>query len=65
MERNVIKDFKGVILGYIEEDSNGNQICKDSRGKKLGSYDKKSNVTKDIYGKKLSKGNTVVSLLYK
>lgn len=42
MDREVIKDFGGRILGYLEHQSNGDIIVKDFYFKILGKYDKAS-----------------------
>lgn len=63
MKSETIKDFYGVILGYIEEDSNGNKVGKDFYRRIVGKYDKKLNVTKDFYGRIVSKGDVLSSLI--
>ena len=63
MDREVIKDFGGRILGYLEHQSNGDIIVKDFSLKILGKYDKASNTTKDFYGRILFKGNMAASLI--
>ena len=60
-----IRDFGGKILGYIEEDKDGNQRCITFAGKVLGYYDKKTNTTREFNGKITSRGNTCVGFLYK
>lgn len=52
-----IKDFYGKIIGYIEEDSNGNKTVKDFYGRILGYYKKSQNVTTDFYGRKIAQGD--------
>ena len=64
MDREVIKDFGGRILGYLEYQSNGDIIVKDFYFKILGKYDKASNTTKDFYGRILFKGNMAASLIW-
>lgn len=64
MNREIVKDFYGRIIGYIETDTNGNKIGKDFYGRKLGSYDKKLNLTKDFYGRIISKGDTLTGLIF-
>jgi hypothetical protein len=56
-DKQVIKDWRGKIIGYIETDNNGNKIVKDFYRKILGRYDKRSNVTKDFYGRLVAKGD--------
>ena len=64
MQQQVIKDFYGRILGYIEEDAQGNKTAYDFYRKILGKYYKKDNVTKDFYGRILSRGDTTQALVY-
>lgn len=63
MEKQIIKDFYGKIIGSMETQSNGDIIVKDFYGKILGKYDKANDVTKDFYGKILFKGNMAGSLI--
>lgn len=60
-----IKDFYGKIIGFLEEDNNGNQRAKDFYGRIVGTYDKASNYTKDFYGRKIGRGNMLTALLFK
>ena len=59
-----ITDFYGHILGYITTDSaTGNKTAYNFYRKILGRYDKKANVTRDFYGKIVSKGDTTQALV--
>lgn len=60
-----IKDFYGKILGYIEEDEQGNKTIRDFYRKILGRYDKKLNITKDFYGRVLGQGDLSSGLIYR
>ena len=60
-----IRDFQGRILGYIEEDSNGNRTARNFYRQNLGTYYAKENVTKDFYGRIVSSGDTTQALIYK
>ena len=64
VKRDTIRDFYGKILGFVETDKNGDQQVRDFYGKILGFYDKRLDVTRDFYGKILTKGNTVIGLIY-
>jgi len=59
----IIRDFSGRIVGYIETDSQGNKIVRDFYKVILGKYDKKSNITRDFYGKILARGDISSSLI--
>lgn len=63
--KEIIRNFHGRILGYIETDNKGNKIVKDFYGRRLGTYDKENNVTRDFYGRILNRGDSVVSLIFK
>lgn len=66
MHTEYIKNFDGSILGILETKANGDQVIRDFPGQRiLGYYRKKEDHTTDFYGRILSRGNTVVSLLYK
>ena len=60
----IIKDFYGRILGYVEIEPNGNKIFKDFYRRILGRYDKALNATKDFYGRIIAKGDAGVGLIY-
>ena len=63
MDREVIKDYSGKIIGYLEKQPNGDIIVKDFYCKILGRYDKAMDVTKDFYGKILFRGNMATALI--
>lgn len=64
MNREVIKDFYGRIIGSVEEDARGDKIAKDFYGRILGRYDKKQNVTKDFYGRIVGTGDATSKLVW-
>ena len=59
-----IREFSGKIIGFLESDAKGNQQVRDFSLKILGFYDKTNDVTRDFYGKIITRGNTVIGLLY-
>ena len=63
MEKEIIRDFSGRIIGTLETQSNGDVIARDFSGRILGKYDKAMDVTRDFYGKILFKGNMAGSLI--
>lgn len=65
IDRQIIKDDKGRILGTIFTHHNGDKIAKDFYGKIVGTYNKSSNLTKDFYGRIVSKGDILAGLLYR
>lgn len=65
VKRIEIRSFGGKILGYVEEDKDGNQQCKSFGGKILGYYDASSDTTREFGGRVVSRGNTVVGFLYR
>lgn len=64
ISKEPVRLFSGKIIGYIETDKYGNQQARNFYGKILGTYDKPLNVTRDFYGRILSKGNQVVGLVW-
>ena len=64
MTSQTIKDFYGKILGYIEEDLQGNKVAYDFYRRILGKYNKRENKTRDFYGRILSNGDITSSLVY-
>ena len=63
-QEQTIRDFYGRILGFIETDDKGNKIARDFYRRIVGRYDKTRDVTTDFYGRVLTKGDTVASLIY-
>lgn len=60
-----IKDFYGMIIGFIDEDTNtGKKIARSFSGLTLGSYDPYDNTTRNFYGQIISKGDTTSALIY-
>jgi hypothetical protein len=65
-KEEIIKDFYGHFLGIIEYCDNGDQIAKIWQSRQIvGFYRKKFDHTTDFYGRVVSKGNTVIALIYK
>ncbi len=63
-ETTTIRDVSGKIIGYIYIKENGDKTVKNVSGKILGYYYAERNVTTDISGKILSRGDTSSALLY-
>lgn len=64
MNKEIIKDFYGKIIGSIETLNNGDKIARDFYGKIVGKYYKKTNYTTDFYGKILAKGDITSALVW-
>lgn len=58
-----IRDFNGRVIGKVETDKNGNRTVRDFYGRVLGKYFKKSNLTKDFYGRIVARGDSCMLLL--
>ena len=58
-----IKDFYGRIIGWVQEDSNGNKKLTDFQGRIKGRYDKVTDTTRDFYGRVVAKGDQLSMLL--
>lgn len=63
MKKTYIRAFNGKIMGSVEEQPNGDKILKNFYGKPLGKYEKRTDLTKDFYGRVIAKGDVLVSLL--
>ena len=63
MARETVKAYSGIILGYLDNDYNGDVVAKDSCGRILGYYRKSRNVTTDETGRILFYGNCAVALV--
>ena len=63
MKEEVIKDFTGKIIGYIETDNRGNKTIKNFHRQILGFYDANENVTRDFYRRIIARGDCSGMLL--
>lgn len=63
MADQVLKDNRGIPIGRISTASNGVQTIKDPRGIPKGTYDPKTNKTKDARGIPIGTGNLLTTLL--
>lgn len=63
MADQVLKDSRGFTIGKISTDSSGKQTIKDARGFTKGTYDPKTNQTKDARGFLVGSGNLLATLL--
>lgn len=64
MTQQIIKDFYNRIQGYVEYDNRGNGKAFDFYRRLLGTYVKDQNVTKDFYNRIVSRGDSLVALIY-
>lgn len=64
MSKEAIREFSGKIIGWVETDSEGNQIVRNFPGQIVARYDARNNVTRNFTGLIISKGNTAIGQLY-
>lgn len=63
MADQILKNSKGIPIGKIVTSSNGILTIKDEKGIPKGTYDPKSNKTKNHKGIPIGTGNLLVTLL--
>ena len=63
MADEILKDSMGHTIGKISTASNGVQTIKDPRGSTKGTYDPKTNITKDVGGHRVGTGNLLARFL--
>ena len=63
-QEQTIRDFYGRIIGFIITEPNGDKVARDFYRRVVGRYDARRDVTVDFYGRVLTKGDTVASLIY-
>jgi hypothetical protein len=63
MANEIIKDNLGRTLATISEDRKGVLTIKDGLGKLLGTYDPKTNTTKNYLGQVVGTGNQLTRLI--
>lgn len=63
MARQVLKDKLNRPIAYIETNSSGVQTIKDKLNRGLGTYDPKTDKTKDHLNRVVGTGNQLTSLI--
>ena len=61
--RETIRDYGGMIVGYLDHESNGDITVRGYNGLILGRYDKASDTTRSYSGRILYRGNMAAALL--
>lgn len=64
MSEQTIRDSRGMILGTIKTEANGDQTARALGGKILGYYRASRDVTTDVGGRIIARGNCVSALIY-
>lgn len=66
MPREYVRDRGGKIVGVLEDNGISRRIeIRDAAGRRLGTYDKRLNETRDTAGRFLAHGNVLLSLVYR
>ena len=64
MTRETIRHFgSGMVLGYIDTESNGDATCREFSGRILGYYFKSQDQTTDFYRRPVAWGNCLAAFL--
>ena len=58
MAREIIRDFSGKIIAFIEDDPNRKSV-RSFDGRLLGWYDKKNGNTYEVSGRMIAKGDAI------
>ena len=61
--RETIRDYGGMIVGYLDHESNGDIVARGYNGLILGRYEKSSDTTKNYAGRIIWRGNMAAALL--
>ena len=64
ISKEPVREFGGKIIGWVETDKDGNQDIRTFTGAIIARYDARMKVTRDFYGRILTKGNTAVGQLF-
>jgi hypothetical protein len=65
MSEDVLKDASGRTLGFIRTTPTGGQQAYDVNHRLVGSYDTQNNITKNVNGRAIAKGNTASGLIFR
>lgn len=63
MAEEIIREFSGRIIAYIETKPNGDKVVRAFSRKILGYYYKSRNVTTDFYGRIVAQGDCCTMLI--
>jgi hypothetical protein len=63
MSREILKDARYRVIGYIDTTPDGRQTAKDSRYRIVGYYEPAVNITKDARFRIVGHGNLLASLI--
>lgn len=58
-----IKNAQGLVIARIDTESNGNKYIRDQHGRVLGKYNKSTNITTDVYGRLVARGECLTMLI--
>lgn len=61
--REPITDWRGKILGFLEQDIHGKKTLRDFQGWILGTYDPQLDITFAFGGRQVGKGDILLTLL--
>ncbi len=61
--RETIRDYAGMIVGYLDHESNGDITARGYNGLIIGRYDKASDTTRNYAGRIIWRGNMAAALL--
>lgn len=63
MAKKPLKNFYNQIIGWIDEDANGNKKAFDFYHRLLGTYNATSDLTKDFYNRIVGRGDLTSALI--
>lgn len=62
-ERTELRDARGQIIGILTARANGDVVLRDTGNTYVGSYNRRTNETRDRSGKLVGKGNLLAAML--
>lgn len=65
MSEATIKNVNGQTLGFVRDDATGRGQAYDVNRDLLGSYDPVADITKDVQGQMIAKGNVPSGLVWR
>jgi hypothetical protein len=64
LAREVLRDHRGTTIGRVKlQRLTGKLIARDAHGVVVGTYDPRSNETRDVHGRVIGRGNLLGALL--
>ncbi|WP_158934078.1 hypothetical protein [Burkholderia sp. S171] len=64
MSREIVRNSQYTMIGVIDTEADGKRIARDAQFSRLGEYDPKTNITRDVNFSVVGTGNQLAALIW-